>query len=179
MTDSYLSTENHNLPNNMLISKLTNSLKEKRLPKNNNNTIIYSSFSKGKPEQRNSKINDSSTAIESKKINRKRSNSKPKPIINNESTNKNNINEKDNKVNSNKKNKSNNNPIILRPRTSKSKPMIYNNHNKNTHVAISAINKDETQNINNSDYNYNNKNTNCNNKKPTRPMSTKSNNISK
>ena len=68
MTDSYLSTENHNLPNNMLISKLTNSLKEKRLPKNNNNTIIYSSFSKGKPEQRNSKINDSSTAIESKKI---------------------------------------------------------------------------------------------------------------
>ena len=68
MTDSYLSTENHNLPNNMLISKLTNSLKEKRLPKNNNNTIIYGSFSKGKPEQRNSKINDSSTAIESKKI---------------------------------------------------------------------------------------------------------------
>ena len=113
------------------------------------------------------------------KINRKRSNSKPKPIINNESTNKNNINEKDNKVNSNKKNKSNNNPIILRPRTSKSKPMIYNNHNKNTHVAISAINKDETQNINNSDYSYNNKNTNCNNKKPTRPMSTKSNNISR
>ena len=117
------------------------------------------------------------------KINHKRANSKTKPIINNETTKKNNINEKDNKINSNKNNNNNtnNNPIILRPRTSKSKPMIYvNNHNKNTHVAISAINKDETQTINNSDYNYiNNKNINANNKKPARPMSTKSNNISR
>ena len=115
------------------------------------------------------------------KINHKRAHSKPKQIINNEKVNNNNINEKDIKVTSNKKNNSNNNPIILRPRTSKSKPMIYvNNHNKNTHVAISAINKDETQTINNSDYNYNNnKNIKGNDKKPTRPMSTKSNNISR
>ena len=123
------------------------------------------------------------------KINHKRANSKPKPLfsnneISNKKVNENNINEKQNQFNSNKKNKDNN-PIILRPRTSKSKPTTYiNNHNKNTHVAISAINKDETQTINNSEYNYNsniNNNKSINtakNKKPPRPVSTKSNNIS-
>ena len=118
------------------------------------------------------------------KINHKRANSRPKLLANNNenNTNKNNINDKQNILNSNKKN--DNKPIILRPRTSKSKPMTYiNNHNKNSHVAISAINKDENQIINNSDYNNYNNNINSTNttknKKPPRPMSTKSNNISR
>ena len=115
------------------------------------------------------------------KINHKRANSRPKLLANNNenNTNKNNINDKQNILNSNKKN--DNKPIILRPRTSKSKPMTYiNNHNKNSHVAISAINKDENQIINNSDYNNNINSTNTTkNKKPPRPMSTKSNNISR
>ena len=118
------------------------------------------------------------------KINHKRANSKTKLVINNNENNtkmNNNINENQIKLNSNKK--SDNKPIILRPRTSKSKPMTYiNNHNKNTHVAISAVNKDDNQTINNSDYNYNNNVQSTNttkNKKPPRPMSTKSNNISR
>ena len=117
------------------------------------------------------------------KINHKRANSKPKLVINNNeiNTKTNNINENQIKLNSNKK--SDNKPIILRPRKSKSKPMTYiNNHNKNTHVAISAVNKDDNQTINNSDYNYNNNVQSTNtikNKKPPRPMSTKSNNISR
>ncbi len=108
------------------------------------------------------------------KINHKRANSKPKQKYNN-IVNKNNINDKQTDLNSDKK--SGNNPIVLRPRTSKSKPMTYiNNQNKNTHVAISAINKDETQSIN---IESNNKSNNIiKNKKPLRPMSTKSNNIS-
>ena len=108
------------------------------------------------------------------KINHKRANSKPKQKYNN-IVNKNNINEKQTDLNSDKK--SGNNPIVLRPRTSKSKPMTYiNNQNKNTHVAISAINKDETQSTN---IESNNKSNNIiKNKKPLRPMSTKSNNIS-
>ena len=121
------------------------------------------------------------------KINHKRANSKPKPIFtNNESTNKNSNlnNNKHNQYDYNKKGKDNN-PLILRPRTSKSKPMTYiSNQSKNRHVAISTINKDEIQTINNSEYNYNsninnNKSTKTGkNKKPLRPLSTKSNNIS-
>ena len=103
------------------------------------------------------------------KINHKRANSKSKLFNYNNNNNENSTNKNNNK----------NKPIILRPRTSKSKPMTYiNNHNKNTHVAINAINKDENQIINNSDYNYNN-NLNTKNKKPLRPVSTKSNNISR
>ena len=110
------------------------------------------------------------------KINHKRANSKPKPVYNNnESIKRNNINDKQINFNSNKK--ENNNPIELRPRTSKSKPMTYiNNQNKNEHVSINAINKDETQTINNE---YNNKGSKVTkNKKNLRPMSMKSNNIS-
>lgn len=40
------------------------------------------------------------------------------------------------------------NPIILRPRIYKIKTMTYiNNHNKNSHVSIGAINKYVTQTI--------------------------------
>ena len=113
------------------------------------------------------------------KINHKRANSKPKPInnnIENNSNKNNNLNEKQNQLNSNNKNN------ILRPKSSKRKPMMYiNNHNKNSHVAISALNKDETQSINNSDFN-DIKSINSNftkNIKPPRPISTKSHNISK
>ena len=130
------------------------------------------------------------------KSSQKRAQSKNKFVNNNNNSNNNII---DNSVNKNstsninykqsqntilneKQNK--NKPIILRPRTSKSKPMTYiNNQKKNSHVAIKALNKDDTQSINNSDYNYNNNNNNDYNKtkkqKPVRPMSTKSNNISR
>ena len=119
------------------------------------------------------------------KIRHKRAQSKPKPTNNNnnneiKSSNNNIINDRQGNFNSNTKPK-NNKPIILRPRTSKSKPMTYiNNHNKNTHVAISAINKEESQMVDNSEYNYSNNNVvNTKIKKPLRPMSTKSNNISR
>ena len=113
------------------------------------------------------------------KINHKRANSKPKLLVNNNEKN----TKKENQIKLNSNKKDDNKPIILRPRTSKSKPMTYiNNHNKNTHVAISAINKDDNQKINDSEYNnYNNNAQSTNttkNKKPPRPMSTKSNNIS-
>ena len=120
------------------------------------------------------------------KIRHKRAQSKPKPTNNNNNeikTSNHNIgNDRQGNFNSNTKS-NNNKPIILRPRTSKSKPMTYiNNHNKNTHVAISAINKEESQMVDNSEYNYSNNNNNIANtkmKKPLRPMSTKSNNISR
>ena len=104
------------------------------------------------------------------KISHKRAKSKPKSIINNnqESINTKNIN---NNISNNKK------PIILRPKTSKTKPITYvNNHTKNSHVAISAINKDDS-NINPT-YETDKKSLNSNkSKKPTRPFSTKSNNF--
>ena len=106
-------------------------------------------------------------------------------------TNKNNISNINDKQSQNSNINSNTNknkPIILKPRSSKSKPMTHiNNQKKNSHVTISALNKDDTQTINNSDYNYNNNNNNNNNndnnktkkQKPIRPMSTKSSNISR
>ena len=107
------------------------------------------------------------------KINHKRSKSKPKPIINN---NNNNTPESittkpPNNISSNRQ------PIILRPKTSKTKPVTYvNNHIKNSHVAISAINKDDS-NIN-SIYETDKKSVNIKKtKKPARPFSTKSNNF--
>ena len=107
------------------------------------------------------------------KINHKRSKSKPKPIINN---NNNNTPESittkpPNNISSNRQ------PIILRPKTSKTKPVTYvNNHIKNSHVAISAINKDDS-NIN-SIFETDKKSMNIKKtKKPTRPFSTKSNNF--
>ena len=121
------------------------------------------------------------------KIRHKRAQSKPKTSNTNNNneikTSNNNIgNDRQGNFNSNTKS-NNNKPIILRPRTSKSKPMTYiNNHSKNTHVAINALNKEESQLVNNSEYNYSNNNNNISNtkmKKPLRPMSTKSNNISR
>ena len=101
------------------------------------------------------------------KISHKRAKSKPKPVNNiNQECNK----SKQNNVSSNRK------PIILRPKTSKTKPVTYvNNHIKNSHVAISAINKDESNinSINDMDKASQSKNY----KKPTRPFSTKSNNF--
>jgi hypothetical protein len=113
------------------------------------------------------------------KISHKRAQSKSK-LTNYNNNNNNNIdNNNINNINDKQSQNTNKNkPIILRPRTSKSKPMAnINNPKKSTHVAISALNKDDTQTINNSDYNYNGGNK-IKNKKPLRPMSTKSNNIS-
>ena len=103
------------------------------------------------------------------KINHKRAKSKPKPIINN--------NQENISVKPNNNASSNRQPIILRPKTSKTKPVTYvNNHIKNSHVAISALNKDDS-NIN-SIYDNDKKSVNIKKtKKPTRPFSTKSNNF--
>ena len=103
------------------------------------------------------------------KISHKRAKSKPKSIINNiqEST----LTKHNNNISNNKQ------PIILRPKTSKIKPMTYvNNHTKNSHVAINAINKDDS-NIN-PPYENDKKSINTTKpKKPSRPFSTKSNNF--
>ena len=111
------------------------------------------------------------------KINHKRANSKPRPILSsNEDSKKVSLKDKPTDLNSQKKNI--NTQIVLRPRTSKSKPMTYkNNKNKNSHVAISAINKDESQTII-SESNNNKSNNVTKKNKPIRQMSTKSNNIS-
>ena len=107
------------------------------------------------------------------KINHKRSKSKPKPIIinNNNNTPESITTKPPNNISSNRQ------PIILRPKTSKTKPVTYvNNHIKNSHVAISAINKDDS-NIN-SIYETDKKSVNIKKtKKPSRPFSTKSNNF--
>ena len=104
------------------------------------------------------------------KISHKRAKSKPKTINNN---NKENISNKQNIISSNRQ------PIILRPKTSKTKPMTYvNNHTKNSHVAISAINKDDS-NINPVYENDKNSLKIIKTKKPSRPFSTKSNNFPK
>ena len=103
------------------------------------------------------------------KISHKRAKSKPKTINNN----KENISNKQNIISSNRQ------PIILRPKTSKTKPMTYvNNHTKNSHVAISAINKDDS-NINPVYENDKNSLKIIKTKKPSRPFSTKSNNFPK
>ena len=105
------------------------------------------------------------------KISHKRAKSKPKPIINN--------NQENNDSNKNDNISSNRKPIILRPKTSKTKPMTYvNNHTKNSHVAISAINKDDS-NINSNYYNDKKSQNITKSKKMARPFSTKSNNFPK
>ena len=101
------------------------------------------------------------------KISHKRAKSKPKPIINHQESSQ----TKHGNISNNKQ------PIILRPKTSKTKQMTYvNNQTKNSHVAISAINKDSS-NINPT---YENDKKSLNSikpKKPSRPFSTKSNNF--
>ena len=105
------------------------------------------------------------------KISHKRAKSKPKPIINN--------NQENNDSNKNDNISSNRKPIILCPKTSKTKPMTYvNNHTKNSHVAISAINKDDS-NINSNYYNDKKSQNITKSKKMARPFSTKSNNFPK
>ena len=105
------------------------------------------------------------------KISHKRAKSKPKPIINN--------NQENNDSNKNDNISSNRKPIILRPKISKTKPMTYvNNHTKNSHVAISAINKDDS-NINSNYYNDKKSQNITKSKKMARPFSTKSNNFPK
>ena len=105
------------------------------------------------------------------KISHKRAKSKPKAI--------NNINNQENNINKNNNNNisSNKQPIIIRPKTSKTKPITYvNNQTKNTHVAISAINK-EDPNLN-PFYEKEKKSLNVvKSKKVSRPFSTKSNNF--
>ena len=118
------------------------------------------------------------------KITHKRAKSKPKSINNNYNinlNNHNNMNIKESKnlqINNISNNNNNKNPIILRPKTSKVKPMTYvNNHTKNSHIAISALNKDDSSITQNLD-NKNSINT-IKTKKPSRPFSTKSNNFPK
>ena len=104
------------------------------------------------------------------KISHKRAKSKPKAI--------NNINNQENNINKNNNNISNSKqPIIIRPKTSKTKPITYvNNQTKNTHVAISAINKEDS-NLN-PFYEKEKKSLNVvKSKKVSRPFSTKSNNF--
>ena len=104
------------------------------------------------------------------KISHKRAKSKPKSIINN---NQESINTKNNNNISN-----NRQPIILRPKTSKTKPITYvNDQTKNSHIAISAINKEDS-NFNPS-YENDKKSVNMKSKKMSRPFSTKSNNFPK
>ena len=101
------------------------------------------------------------------KISHKRAKSKPKPIINHQESSQ----TKHGNISNNKQ------PIILRPKMSKTKQITYvNNQTKNSHVAISAINKDSS-NINPT---YENDKKSLNSikpKKPSRPFSTKSNNF--
>ena len=103
------------------------------------------------------------------KISHKRAKSKPKAI--------NNINNQENNINKNNNISSNKQPIIIRPKTSKTKPITYvNNQTKNTHVAISAINKEDS-NLN-PFYEKEKKSLNVvKSKKVSRPFSTKSNNF--
>ena len=105
------------------------------------------------------------------KISHKRAKSKPKVI--------NNINNQENNINKNNNNNisGNKQPIIIRPKTSKTKPITYvNNQTKNTHVAISAINKEDS-NLN-PFYEKEKKSLNVvKSKKVSRPFSTKSNNF--
>ena len=106
------------------------------------------------------------------KISHKRAKSKPKPNINNNHNPENSSIKQKNNISSNRQ------PIILRPKTSKTKPMTYvNNQVQNSHIAISAINKDDS-NIN-SIYENDKKSVNIKKtKKPVRPSSsTKSNNF--
>ena len=118
------------------------------------------------------------------KISHKRAKSKPKSINNNNnldiiSNQQNNkkINDAKNNQMPNLSNNCNKNQIILRPKTSKTKRMTYvNNHTKNSHIAISALNKDDSTITSNISNNKNSINT-TKSKKPTRPFSTKSNNF--
>ena len=104
------------------------------------------------------------------KISHKRAKSKPK-VINNINNQENNINKNNNNISNNKQ------PIIIRPKTSKTKPITYvNNQTKNSHVAISAINKEDS-NLN-PFYEKEKKSLNVvKSKKVSRPFSTKSNNF--
>ena len=105
------------------------------------------------------------------KIKHKRAKSKPK-VINNINNDENDIIKNNNNISSNRQ------PIILRPKTSKTKPITYvNDHTKNSHVAISAINKEDS-NFNPS-YENDKKSVNMKSKKMSRPFSTKSNNFPK
>ena len=104
------------------------------------------------------------------KISHKRARSKQKSI--------NNTNQQSNSINQNITS-NNKQPIILRPKTSKTKQITYvNNHIKNSHVAISAINKDDS-NINQVNENDKKSLNIIKTKKPSRPFSTKSNNFPK
>ena len=49
---------NQNISNNIMLTNPNYSLKERRLPNDNNNIIIYSLFTKGKPETKSDKVND-------------------------------------------------------------------------------------------------------------------------
>ena len=105
------------------------------------------------------------------KIKHKRAKSKPK-VINNINNDENDIIKNNNNISSNRQ------PIILRPKTSKTKTITYvNDHIKNSHVAISAINKEDS-NFNPS-YENDKKSVNMKSKKMSRPFSTKSNNFPK
>ena len=104
------------------------------------------------------------------KISHKRARSKQKSI--------NNTNQQSTSINQNITS-NNKQPIILRPKTSKTKQITYvNNHIKNSHVAISAINKDDS-NINQVNENDKKSLNIIKTKKPSRPFSTKSNNFPK
>ena len=105
------------------------------------------------------------------KIKHKRAKSKPK-VINNINNEENDIIKNNNNISSNRQ------PIILRPKTSKTKPITYvNDQTKNSHIAISAINKEDS-NFNPS-YENDKKSVNMKSKKMSRPFSTKSNNFPK
>ena len=103
------------------------------------------------------------------KISHKRAKSKPKAI--------NNINNQENNINKNNNISSNKQPIIIRPKTSKTKLVTYvNNQTKNTHVAISAINKEDS-NLNPFEKKKKKSSNIVKSKKVSRPFSTKSNNF--
>ena len=56
MTERNIS--NQNISNNIMLTNPTYSLKERRIPNDNNNIIIYSLFTKEKPETKLNKVND-------------------------------------------------------------------------------------------------------------------------
>ena len=61
MKEDYLTNEN--ISNNIMLPNADYSLKERRIPNNNNNVIIYSLSSKEKPESKGYKVNDLQSSI--------------------------------------------------------------------------------------------------------------------
>ena len=53
---------NQNISNNIMLTNPTYSLKERRIPSENNNIIFYSLFTKAKPETNSNKVNDIQSA---------------------------------------------------------------------------------------------------------------------